>query len=249
VTSFAVSWENPDGASLTSVTPVTLTITDPNIVAGETIYVLTSTGFTPAGTATANGTVTLTFSTDPVYAVTSSQAAQAPLSITSTSGHFGTALHLTTSGGSGTGDLSYSVSNGTATGCAVSAGTLTSQSAGTCIVTATKAADSNYGAISTDATTIELALPALPSRVTTTFAAGKSTLSRAARTALRALAKKLVRGATVTVTGFAPGHSTLAKRRATTVADYLKTLVKVTVVVKAVSRGSLNAATVITTKQ
>ena len=65
----------------------------------------------------------------------------------------------------------------------------------------------------------------------------------------RALAKKIVRGASVTVTGYAPGHSTLAKRRATTVADYLKTLVKVTVIVKAVSRGSLNAATVITTKQ
>jgi hypothetical protein len=249
VASFAVTWENPDGTSLSAVTPVTMTITDPNIVAGDTIYVLTSTGFVVAGTATTNGTVTVTFSTDPVFALTSSQVAQAPLTISSTSGAFGTALHLTTSGGSGTGVLSFSVTNGTATGCAVTSGVLTSQSSGTCIVTATKAADANYDAISSNATTIELAMPARPSRVTTNFTPGKSTLSSSARAALRALAKKLLRGASVTVTGYAPDHSTLARRRAIAVADYLKSLVKVNVVVKTVTKGSSNEATVATTKQ
>jgi outer membrane protein OmpA-like peptidoglycan-associated protein len=141
------------------------------------------------------------------------------------------------------------VTNGTATGCAVTSGVLTSQSSGTCIVTATKAADANYDAISSNATTIELAMPARPSRVTTNFTPGKSTLSSSARAALRALAKKLLRGASVTVTGYAPDHSTLARRRAIAVADYLKSLVKVNVVVKTVTKGSSNEATVVTTKQ
>lgn len=42
-----------------------------------------------------------------------------------------------TSGGSDTGAVSYVVTNGTATGCAVSGSTLTSSSVGTCFVTAT----------------------------------------------------------------------------------------------------------------
>jgi len=193
--------------------------------------------------------VTLTFSADPIYAIASSQVAQVPLSISSTSGHFETPLHLTTSGGSGTGALSFSVSDGTATGCAVAADTLTSQSAGTCIVTATKAADANYNAISTSATTIELALPAVPARVTTRFASGKSTLSAGAKASLRALAKKLIRGATVTVTGYATGNATLAKIRAVAVTNYLKTLVSLKAVMKVVTKSSPNEVTVATNKQ
>lgn len=82
---------------------------------------------------------------------------QNTLNITSTSGTFGTPLTLTTSGGSGTGAITYSVANGSSTtGCALSSGLLTSTSAGTCLVTATKASDSTYAAISTSQTTVTL---------------------------------------------------------------------------------------------
>jgi hypothetical protein len=249
VASFAVTWENPDGSSLNAVTPVTLTITDPTIEAGDTIYEETSTGLKAVGTATVNGTVTVTFSSDPLFAVTSSQVAQAPLSITSTSGRFGTALSLTTSGGSGSGTLSFSVVNGTATGCSVTGALLTSLSAGTCVVTATKAADSSFDSVSSGATTIDLALPVVPSKVSTSFAAHKAALSAGARSQLRALAKKLIAGASVTVTGYAKGDATLAKARATAVANYLKSLVHVKVTLKTVTRTSANEVAVTTSKQ
>ena len=109
--------------------------------------------------------VTATKAADANYNVTSSaqttvtlaKANQATLTLTSTSGIFGTALTLTTSGGSGTGALSYAVVNGTALGCAITSGQLSSSSAGTCLVTATKAADANYNVTSSTQTTVTLA--------------------------------------------------------------------------------------------
>jgi hypothetical protein len=56
----------------------------------------------------------------------------------------GTPITLSTSGGSGTGLMSYQVYDGTATGCAENIGMLTSTTTGTCEVTATKAADLTY---------------------------------------------------------------------------------------------------------
>jgi hypothetical protein len=91
-------------------------------------------------------------------------ADQSPLRVTSTAGTFATPLTLTTSGGSGIGAVGYTVVNGTASGCAISSDQLTSTSAGTCMVTATKAADANYNAISSMQTTITLA----PASSTTT---------------------------------------------------------------------------------
>jgi hypothetical protein len=81
---------------------------------------------------------------------------QAALSLTSTSGTFGTPLTLTSSGGSGSGSLTYSTTNGTASGCAISGGSLSSSSAGTCQVTATKSADSTYAATSSSATSVSI---------------------------------------------------------------------------------------------
>ena len=109
--------------------------------------------------------VTATKAADPTYGATSSvptpvtlaPADQVTLSVTSTSGTFGMALPLTTSGGSGTGAVSYAVVDGTASGCATLLGLLTSSSAGTCVVTATKAADPTYGATSSVPTTVTLA--------------------------------------------------------------------------------------------
>jgi hypothetical protein len=70
-----------------------------------------------------------------------------------------TALSLTT-GGSGRGTVAYTVANGTSSGCTVSTTSpykLTSARPGTCIVTATKAADVNYKAVTSAPTTITLA--------------------------------------------------------------------------------------------
>ena len=106
--------------------------------------------------------VTATKAADPNYnsvstsqtAVTFANADQAALAVTSTSGTFGLGLALTTSGGSGTGAVSYSVVDGTASGCSETAGVLSVSSAGTCLVTATKAGDSNYNAASSPQATV-----------------------------------------------------------------------------------------------
>jgi hypothetical protein len=250
VASFDVSWENPDGTSLTATTPVTMTITDPAISAGDTIYSLTSTGLVVVGKATVNGTVTITFTSDPIYLITSTHVAQGPISITSTSGHFETPLRLVTSGGAGTGAVTYSVIDGTASGCAINVNnTLTSSSAGTCIVTATKASDASYDAATSLATTIALVLPATPSKVTTSIAPGSSSLSAGAKTQLRTLAKKLVDGASLTITGYAKNDARLAKSRASAVARYLESLVRVKVTLKTVVTSSSNHVIVVTNKQ
>jgi hypothetical protein len=71
VASFAVSWQAPNGTTPPASSPITMTITDPSITAGETIYLLTSGGLVAAGSATANGTATITFTSDPVFVVAS----------------------------------------------------------------------------------------------------------------------------------------------------------------------------------
>ena len=108
-------------------------------------------------TATKAGDGNYNSASSPQTAVAFGQADQAPLSLTSTSGTYGTGLTLTTSGGSGTGAVSYSVLDGTASGCSVSAGTLSVSTAGTCLVTATKAADNDYTAVSSQSTTVSIA--------------------------------------------------------------------------------------------
>jgi hypothetical protein len=97
---------------------------------------------------------------------------QTALIVTSTSGTYGTGLTLTTSGGSGTGAVSYVInSGGTASGCSISSGALSVTSVGTCFVTATKAADSNYNAVSSAKTTITVN----PAPLTVTASSGSMT--------------------------------------------------------------------------
>jgi len=93
----------------------------------------------------------------PQTTVTVGQGDQAPLAVTSTSGIYGSGLALTTSGGSGTGAVSYSAVDGTASGCSVTGGVLSVSGAGTCLVTATRAADGDYNAASSPSTTISFA--------------------------------------------------------------------------------------------
>lgn len=122
-------------------------------------------------TASTSGTclVSATIAADAYYnAATSSaltftfsKASQSALSISSTSGSFGTPLTLATSGGSGGGLVTYVYAAGTTT-CTLSSGVLTPAATGTCLITSTKATDDNYTAISSSQTTV-------------TFAAGSTT--------------------------------------------------------------------------
>ena len=90
-------------------------------------------------------------------AVTLTALGQASLTVTPTSGTYGTAVTLTTTGGSGTGAVTYVAADGTASGCTATTGLLTSSTAGTCVVTATKAADGSYSATTSPPITITLA--------------------------------------------------------------------------------------------
>lgn len=141
---------------------------------GLVIYALdaggTATGcaVTPAGslTATSVGTcfVTATMAdnanyhavSSPITSIAFTLNAQAPLIITPDTGPFNAALALTATGGSDAKAITFTLdAGGTAANCAVTAaGSLTASSAGTCMVTATKAGDATYSAVSSVVTSI-----------------------------------------------------------------------------------------------
>lgn len=154
VTSVNVSITATFTASSGSATLANATaVTDANGVADFS-------GMTVSGAAGTSGTLTFTATGyGPVTSTSFSivRAAQGALTVTSTSGTYGTALSLTTSGGSGTGAVTYSAANGTALGCTVSGSSLTVTQAGTCLVTATKAEDASYSAMSSPQTTVTFA--------------------------------------------------------------------------------------------
>jgi hypothetical protein len=107
--------------------------------------------------------------------LTISKASQGALTITTTTGRYGTPLRLITSGGSGTGALSFAItSSGTASGCSITTETITVSSFGTCKVTATKALDTNYLVTTSVETTITFA-KAETITVTTTLSSNSVT--------------------------------------------------------------------------
>jgi hypothetical protein len=161
----AVSWQTPSGTSPAASAPITMTITDPSVQSGATLYVLTSTGVEVAGTATADGSVTITFLTDPVFVVA------------------------------------------------------------------------------------QTALPARPATIALHFGATDGSLSAGAKEALTSLAKRLVAGATVTITGYAKGSARLARSRANAAAKYLFSRVKIHLTLKTVSNTTANKVTVATIEQ
>jgi hypothetical protein len=135
---FAYSSSNPSVLSLSGSTAT---------VAGAGTSTVTAT-FTP--TTTANYVSGSTTS----MVATVQQRTQTTLTITSTNATFGSTLTLTTSGGDGSGSVSFQVNSGP---CSVLGSTLTPTGAGTCSVTATKAANGNYLAASSSSTAITVA--------------------------------------------------------------------------------------------
>ena len=253
VVSLAVAWQAPDGTSPTATAPITMSITDPGIVAGDVVYEVTAAGLVAVGTADADGSVTITFSVDPIFIVAApTQVAQAPLVVTSLSGTPGTAVSITTSGGSGTGALTYTVTNGTARGCQVnSSGLLTASSTGTCVVIVTKASDESHEAVSSAPTSITMAPTVTPAYTSTLnvkldfpFAYYSSILSPTEAKALTALSKKLTPGTLVTFTGYADLDTALALRRATAVSHFLSKLVRIHVVIRTVTDLGVRLTTV-----
>ena len=129
-----------------------------------TSYVSTcATTALPTGTnyleAVYSGNTTYAPSTSPTLYYVVNKAAQAAITVTSTAGLVGKALTLVTTGGSGTGAVTFSVTNGTATGCVVTGSTLKATTAGTCLLTATKATDTNYLTALSSATTVTFVKP------------------------------------------------------------------------------------------
>ena len=170
VLSFAVSWKTSSDTSPVASTPITTTITDPSIKAGDTIYELTSIGLVAVGTAAVDGSATVTFSSDPVFVVAEAAlTSQAALTLTTLKGTVGTALTLTSSGGSGTGAVTYAVTSAGTAGCSITSGTLNATSAGTCTATVTKAADTAYLVASSAVTTVTFAQKAPAGPKVTSF--------------------------------------------------------------------------------
>jgi hypothetical protein len=139
----------PGAFSYTSATTATATISGQTVTIGSAGSTLVTATFTPTdSTRYNNATITMTLSVG--------LAAQATLSITSLTTNtkaypYTQALSINTSGGSGTGAITFAIaSGGNATGCALSnptsTATITASTVGTCLIQASKAADSTYSA-------------------------------------------------------------------------------------------------------
>ena len=149
----------PGSFSYTSATTATATISGDTVTLGNVGTTVITATFTPTDTTNYNNaSIQMT--------LTVSRATQATLSITSLTTNSKTysqlsnsqALSITTSGGSGTGAITFAIAlGGSATGCALSNSTATAtvsaNSAGTCWIRATKAADSTYDARSSETVT------------------------------------------------------------------------------------------------
>jgi trimeric autotransporter adhesin len=101
---------------------------------------------------------------------------QAPLIVTSTSGYLDAPITLATTGGTGTGAVTYTVTNGTATGCTITGDALSATVAGTCIVTATKAAATPYASVSSVATAVTISSAPKAVRVAGSVTKGKKSV-------------------------------------------------------------------------
>ncbi len=141
-----------DSILLSSTCGITGTTTE-TTAAGEATF--TGISFTSTGTCTLTATDESRSITVATATVSVGQP-QAALSIRTKTGYLDSPLTLATAGGSGTGAVTYSVTNGTATGCVITNGALSATTAGTCLVVATKAAASPYASATTGETSINV---------------------------------------------------------------------------------------------
>jgi uncharacterized repeat protein (TIGR02543 family) len=121
---------------------ISLSGTTASVVAPGTSLITAT--FTPTDSSNYNSaTTTMTISV--------AGAPQETLTVTPTSGTYGSTTALSATGGSGTGAITYTVVSGN---CSVSGDILSNTSAGNCVVTATKAADATFNAKTSSQVTI-----------------------------------------------------------------------------------------------
>ena len=111
--------------------------------------------FTPTAITTGNYALAATEKLT-ITEATITKANQATLTVTSTDATYGTDLALTTKGGSGTGEVTYTVRNDTGEATIVDGSKLHPTKAGTVFVTATKTGDNNYEAVTSVAEKITI---------------------------------------------------------------------------------------------
>jgi len=106
---------------------------------------------------------------------------QATLSLFTTGGSYGKSLVLLSSGGSGTGAVTFAVTTIGTAGCSITNGTLSATRVGTCSVTVSKAGDATYKSATSLATTVSISAhyPRKPkaSRVGSAVWTGKTTVT------------------------------------------------------------------------
>jgi hypothetical protein len=172
---------------------VTYTSTTPTVctLSGSTLTIIAGSG-TCSVYATKAADANYTVINSATVNITAQRANQAALVVTGTTSPagVGTTQALGTTGGSGTGAVTFST--GASTACSVSGSTLTiTASTGTCAVTATKAADANYNAT----TSAPVAITVAPAVLTVTPNPQAVTFGDA------------VPAYTFVVTGFLPGEN------------------------------------------
>ena len=182
IPSFAVSVEDVNGYvdSATAGSTDVITISSPCLAASVPVTAVagvatfTTVAFTTTGSCVLTATDT-TRTLTPATATVSVGQAQAAITVTTKTGYLDAPLTLAATGGSGTGAVTFTVVNGTATGCAITSGTLKATKAGTCIVTATKAAVAPYTVGVSVATTVSISSAPKAVRLVGTVKRGKTT--------------------------------------------------------------------------
>jgi hypothetical protein len=229
------------------------------VTAGPTICSVV--GTTLRGNANGTCTVTATKAADPGYTaatatvtVTVGKVTQAVLipTATPTSVVIGNNSTLGTSGGSGTGAVSFAVTTGTSV-CAVSGSTLTGIGLGTCTVTATKAGDTTYGSttaqtlvVVTGGTTPQAALTASASPAAI-FVNGTSALGVSGGSGGGGVSYTVTTGSNIcalsgtTLTGLAAGTCTVTATKAGDT-TYLAATSIVSVTITKASQAILSAS-------
>ncbi|MFZ4478980.1 MAG: IPTL-CTERM sorting domain-containing protein [Rhodoferax sp.] len=150
-------------ASASSALPITYSSTTPLVcsASGGSVTILSAGNCTVA--ANQAGDANYNAAPQVTQTITIAKAAQAPLTLIGVPPNItvsGTSA-LSTSGGSGTGAISYAVAPASASICSLSGATLTGLAVGTCILTATQAGDTNYNAITSSPLNIQVGAGAL----------------------------------------------------------------------------------------
>jgi hypothetical protein len=181
LTTFKASVEDVNGNVVTTGTGSAdvIAITSPCTLGGTTTAGAVA-GVASFSALTINVTgvcvLTATDSTRTLTAATATSTVgipQAALVLKTVKGTVGKALSLATTGGTGTGALSYTATAGSA-GCVVSGAKLTAKRAGTCDVTATKAATTTNIVVSSVATKVTFVLPFKATRVVGNLTPGRT---------------------------------------------------------------------------